>query len=373
MTHFGTNEHSRRNFIKNSAIGIAGMGIAAPFTSALAVDKTSLQTKKPGIALVGLGSYSTNQLAPALLETKHCYLAGIVTGTKEKEKVWAEKYNIPAKNIYNYDNFESIASNDDIAIIYVVLPNSMHAEFTIKAAKAGKHVICEKPMAVSVKECNDMIKACKDNNVKLSIGYRLQFSPYHEKMINLNKERPFGKVTYVSSQFGFKIGDPTQWRLKKDLAGGGALMDVGIYCVQAARYTYGQEPVALTAQEFKTDRKKFKEVDETITWQMEFPDGSVSNHTTSYSFGTNHLIVSTEKARGILMPAYSYDGLKGSLNNEILDFDAPNQQAVQMDNFALNVLKNTESIISGEEGLKDMKVLEAVYKSLASGNKRVNI
>ena len=373
MEHFTTKNHSRRSFVKNSAIGVAGVGIGAPFASTLAACSKLSQSKKLGMALVGLGNYSTNQLAPALQETKNCYLAGIVTGTKEKEKIWAEKYNIPEKNIYNYDNFESIASNDDIDIIYVVLPNSMHAEFTIKAAKAGKHVICEKPMAVSVDECNAMIKACKDNNVKLSIGYRLQFSPYHEKFINLSKEKPFGKVTYISSQFGFKIGDPTQWRLKKDLAGGGALMDVGIYCIQAARYTYGQEPVALKAQEFKTDAEKFREVDETVTWQMEFPDGSMSNHTTSYAFGTNHLIVTSEKARGILMPAYSYNGLKGSLNNEILDFDAPNQQAVQMDNFALNVLENTESIISGEEGLKDMKVLEAVYKSLESGNKRVNV
>ena len=373
MANFETKNHSRRDFIKSTAIGMAGMGMAAPFTAALATGCTSQQTKKLGIALVGLGSYSTNQLAPALLETKHCYLAGVVTGTKEKEKIWAEKYNIPAKNIYNYDNYDNIVSNDDIDIIYVVLPNSMHAEYTIRAAKAGKHVICEKPMAISVEECHAMIKACKDNNVKLSIGYRLQFSPFHQKIMSLSKEQPFGKVTYVNAELGFKIGDPTQWRLKKELAGGGALMDVGIYCVQAARYTFGQEPVALTAQEFKTDQNKFKEVDETVTWQMEFPDGSISNNTTSYAFGTNHLIVSAEKAKAMLMPAYSYDGLKGSLNGEVMDFDAPNQQAVQMDQFALNVLENTESIIGGEEGLKDMKVLEAIYKSLNSGNKRVSV
>ena len=373
MEHFTLNNQSRRNFIKNSALGATAVGIGVPFTSTLAADDKAAQARKLGIALVGLGNYSTNQLAPALQETKHCYLAGVVTGTKEKEKIWAEKYNIPGKSIYNYDNFENIASNDDIDIVYVVLPNSMHAEFTIKAAKAGKHVICEKPMAVTVDECNDMIKACKDNNVKLSIGYRLQFSPYHTKIIDLSKEDSYGKVTYVSSQFGFTIGDPTQWRLKKDLAGGGALMDVGIYCIQAARYSFGLEPIALQAQEFKTDAKKFGEVDETVTWQMEFPDGRFSNHTTSYAFGTNHLIVTAQKARAIIMPAYSYNGLKGRFNDEILDFDAPNQQAVQMDEFALNILKNTESIIPGEEGLKDMKVLDAIYRSLASGGKRVSI
>ncbi len=367
-----SNDKPRRQFIKKSAMGIGGISIGLPLTSALAADKYN-QTKKLGVALVGLGNYATNQLASALQETEHCYLAGIVTGTKEKEKVWMEKHNIPTKNVYNYDNFEEIANNKDIDIVYVVLPNSMHAEYSIKAAKAGKHVICEKPMAVSVEECEAMIKACKENKVKLSIGYRLHFDPYHKEIIKLSKEGSFGKVTYVSSQFGFTIGDPTQWRLKKALAGGGALMDVGIYCIQAARYAYGEEPIALQAQEFRSGAEKFREVDETVSWQMEFPDGKISNSTTSYAFGTNHLVVTAQKARAVIMPAYSYNGLGGIFNNKKLEFPPINQQALQMDDFAKNVVANTESKISGEEGLKDMKVLEAIYKSLASGGKRVMI
>ena len=372
MKNPASNNKPRRNFIKKSALGIGSMSIGLPLTSVLAKGKYD-QTKKLGVALVGLGNYATNQLAPALQETERCYLAGIVTGTKEKAKVWMEKYNIPKKNVYNYDSFEEIAANKAIDIIYVVLPNSMHAEYTIKAAKAGKHVICEKPMAVSVAECQAMIKACKENKVKLSIGYRLQFDPYHKEIIKLSKEEPFGKVTYVSSQFGFTIGDPTQWRLKKQLAGGGALMDVGIYCIQAARYTFGEEPVALRAQEFSSGAEKFREVDETVSWQMEFPNGKISNATTSYAFGTNHLIVTAQKARAILMPAYSYKGLGGILNDKKLEFPPLSQQALQMDDFAKNVLANTESKVSGEEGLQDMKILEAIYKSLAHGGERVSI
>lgn len=140
---------------------------------------------KLGIALVGLGSYSAAELAPALQETQHCYLAGIVTGTPSKTDDWKKKYNIPDKNIYTYQSFDSIKDNPDIHIIYVVLPNSMHADYVVRAAKAGKHVICEKPMAVKVADCDRMIQACKDAGVMLSIGYRLHFEPYNKEMMRL--------------------------------------------------------------------------------------------------------------------------------------------------------------------------------------------
>ncbi|HKK81339.1 MAG TPA: Gfo/Idh/MocA family oxidoreductase [Prolixibacteraceae bacterium] len=163
---------NRRSFIRNLGIVGAG-GFLAPGMMSFASHpglSISTKNKKPGVALVGLGRYSTGQLAPALQETQYCRLSGIVTGTPSKEDEWMKKYDIPKENVYNYDNFDSIADNDDIDIIYVVLPNSMHAEYSIRAAKAGKHVICEKPMATSVKDAEDMIRACNDNNVKLSYG-----------------------------------------------------------------------------------------------------------------------------------------------------------------------------------------------------------
>ncbi|WP_282134256.1 Gfo/Idh/MocA family protein [Seonamhaeicola maritimus] len=363
----------RRDFIKTSALGLSALSIGLPLNSALATSCGSSGKDKLGIALVGLGNYSKGQLAPSLLETEHCYLSAIVTGTKEKEKEWAEKYNIPKGNIYNYENFDDIASNKDIDIVYIVLPNSMHAEFTIRAAKAGKHVICEKPMAVSAAECKAMIKACNDNNVKLSIGYRLQFDPYHKRIINLSKENTLGSINYVNADFAFTIGDPTQWRLKKDLAGGGALMDVGVYCIQACRYSFGQEPIALRAQAFNSGNEKFKEVNETITWQMEFPDGKISNSTTSYAMSVNSLFVSAQKGKAQLMPSYGYGGIEGFIKDEILEFPKFNQQAAQMDTFALNVKNNTESIVPGEEGLKDMKVIEAIFKSLEQNGARILI
>src|SRR5688572_1698261 len=207
---------------------------------------------KLGIALVGLGDYATGQLAPALQQTEHCWLAGIVTGTSSKAEAWKEKYTIPEKNIYNYNNYDTIKDNPDINIIYVVLPNSMHAEYTIRAAKAGKHVICEKPMATSVEDCEKMIAACKEAGKKLSIGYRLHFDPFNEQMMILGQNRAYGDMN-IESSFSFILDDPKRWRTQKELAGGGPLMDLGIYCLQGCIYTFGELPTSLWAKNITKD------------------------------------------------------------------------------------------------------------------------
>ncbi len=226
---------------------------------------------KLGVALVGLGGYASGQLAPALQQTEHCYLAGIVTGTATKAETWKKQYNIPDKNIYSYQNFDSIKNNPDIDIVYVVLPNSMHAEYSIRAAEAGKHVICEKPMAISVQECDQMIAACKNAGKLLSIGYRLHFDPYHLEMSKRIKDNSYGTLNNLTAGFGFNA-QKGSWRLDKKMAGGGPLMDLGIYCLQAACYTTGLEPIAVTAQASPiSDKEKFVDIEETLTWQMEMP------------------------------------------------------------------------------------------------------
>ena len=316
-----------------------------------------------------MGYYAEHKLATALQETKNCYLAGIVTGKPEKAEKFKAKYNLPETSIYNYETFDRIADNKSIDIVYVVLPNSMHHEYVIRAAKARKHVITEKPMAVSVKECQAMIDACKKAGVKLSVGYRLHFEPFTQEAMRIGQQKVFGKVKLVESSDGFKIGDPTQWRLKKSLAGGGAMMDVGVYAIQAARYSTGEEPISVTAQEFKTDPVKFKEVDETIFWQMEFPSGAVSNSATTYASSTERLFISAENGWVELRPAYGYGPLAGRTSKGELNIPQTNHQALQMEDFARCILENKESSVSGEEGLKDLKVVEAIYRAIASGKK----
>src|SRR5438105_3345036 len=168
----------RRKFIWQTATSLAGAALSVPGFAKILIPN---QKKKLGVALVGLGYYSTDLLAPALQLTELCYLAGVVTGTPAKAERWKKQYNLADKNIYNYSDFDRVANNPDIDVIYVVLPPSMHAEYSIRAAKAGKHVWCEKPMAMTAIECQQMIDASKSNKVKLSIGYRMQHEPNTKK------------------------------------------------------------------------------------------------------------------------------------------------------------------------------------------------
>ncbi|MES2266214.1 MAG: Gfo/Idh/MocA family oxidoreductase [Bacteroidota bacterium] len=355
---------TRRKFIHNTSIA-AGAMLLSPALSALALNKAD---KRLGIALVGLGGYAGGQLAPALQHTKNCYLAGIVTGTPAKAGEWSKKYNIPKKNIYNYQNFDEIAKNPDIDIVYVVLPVSMHKEYTIRAARAGKHVICEKPMALNAAECREMIAACKKADRLLSIGYRLHFEPHTQEVMRLGQKQVFGKVTAVDTANGFTYnGDPNAWRLKKALAGGGGLMDMGIYAIQGARYTLGQEPIAVKATQEKTRPQLFKDVDETVYWELKFPGGQKVTGKSSYNHDWGYLRAKAAKGTFELEPAYGYDGLDGKVNSKPMQIPNINQQAAQMDDFATCVKLKKQSRVPGEEGLKDMKVVDAIYRSLDSG------
>ncbi len=359
---------SRRKFQQSLSLTLGGSLLVPSFAKSMIGASAK---KKLGVALVGLGNYSTTQLAPALQLTKDCYLAGIVTGTPAKEKIWAEKYNIPEKNIYNYQNFDSIAGNKDIDIVYVVLPVFMHKEYTIRAAKAGKHVISEKPMAISSADCMEMIQACKSANRLLSIGYRLHFEPFTKEMMRLGQKKVYGAVKNIDCENGFVYGgDPNAWRLKKAMAGGGGLMDMGIYAIQGARYTTGEEPVYVTAREEKTKPELFKEVDETIYFTLEFPGGATANGISSYNKNLNLLKANAEKGWFELTEAYRYNGMAGATSNGPMNFDPNvNQQALQMDNFAQCIWQNKPSVVPGEEGLKDIKVVEAIYRSIQSGRK----
>lgn len=359
---------TRRSFVKAAT----ATAVAAPLLNVLGVSRVLAQEndeRKLGVALVGLGSLSTNQIAPALQKTKHCRLAGIVTGTPAKAEAWKSKYNLPDKNIYNYETMVRMSDNPDIDIVYVVTPNGLHGAHTIKAAEAGKHVLCEKPMEVSVKKGEEMIEACRKAKVQLAIGYRCQFEPHHLECMRLARAKVFGNLKIIEAGFGFRIGDPNQWRLKHDLAGGGALMDVGIYALQTTRYLMGEEPSVILAMESKTDPVKFKEVDETITWQMKFPSGGVAYCSTSYNVnGINRYTAYADRGWFGLDPAYSYRGLQGRRSdNQPLRFDPTDQFAAEMDDFALCVLNNQPTKVPGEEGLSDLKLLAAIYESIKKG------
>jgi predicted dehydrogenase len=354
--------YNRRKFIRQSSVlGLGTLGLAWSGPGAA-------EGKPLGIALVGLGRYSTYMLGPALQYTRHCKLTAIVTGTPEKAEKWAKDYQIPEKNIYNYETFDRIKDNPDVDIVYVVLPNFMHAEYTIRAARAGKHVICEKPMAMSVAEGKTMIKACKEAGVKLQVGYRLYYEPHHLESRRLSAEKVYGKVNLVESGLGYSMADPTSWRLHKDKGGGGALVDLGLYAIQGARRVFGTDPIRVTAQGYVFQPDIFKGIYETMTWQMRFPDNGLSNHSTSYSTYLDRLYASAERGWWRLQPAFNGMGASGETREGPMEIDAPKfQQTAQMDEFALAIKDNKATIASGEEGLKDLKIIEAIFKAAKTG------
>lgn len=365
----------RRQFLKKAGLGVS---LSALATSTYSFPDHSKRPdsdeKKLGVALIGLGNYATNKLAPAFEATKYCRLAGIVTGTPSKEQQWMDKYGIPRKNVYNYDNFDSIADNPDIDLVYVVLPNAMHADFVIRGAQAGKHVICEKPFDVSVKKAQAAVDACKAAGKLLQVGYRCQYDPYHQEIMRIGREKPLGDIKLIRSSCSFFGVNGSNWRYTdRSLAGGGALMDVGIYCIQGARYSTGEEPVAVRATTHNTYPEKMDGMEETILFTLEFPSGALASCTSSYAARDNHLDISAEQGNYGLEPCYGYDTPVGYFKNEKISFPVHVQQATQMDAFARNVLDGTEVVASGEEGVRDMRIIEAIYKSARKGGKRVKL
>ena len=353
----------RRQFIRHAAAGV-GAALTAEFASPVRAQAG----RRINFALAGLGSLSTNQIAPALMKTEHARLAGIVTGTPEKAGRWMSDYGIDARHVYDYDNMDRLRDDPEIDAVYVVTPNGLHAEHTIRAARAGKHVLCEKPMANTVAECREMIAACAEAGVRLAVGYRCRFEPHHLECLRLAREREFGEIRHIEAGFGFRIGDPRQWRLRAALAGGGALMDVGIYALQTCRTLAGEEPEMISAIETKTDREKFAEVDESIVWQMRFPSGVTASCNTTYNAnGINRFRATAERGWFGMDPAYSYMGLAGATSRGPLALPAIDQFAAEIDDFARCILEGRESVVSGEEGLRDLLAIEAIYESIRSG------
>ncbi len=331
--------------------------------------------RKLGIALVGLGGYSTHQLAPALQLAQYCELRGIVTGSPEKIPQWQKQYGIADKNVYSYKNLHKIAENPDIDVVYIVVPTFLHAKYAIIAANAGKHVWCEKPMAMTVRECQSIIDACQKNKVKLSIGYRMQHEPNTRTMINWAQEKPYGAINKVIAKAGYAgsgapLGD---WRMDRS-KGGGALYDMGVYPINAARFTTGKEPIAVSAQHENSRPGLFKKADETTNLQLDFGDGLTAFCETSVGKQYNILRVECEKGWYQVEPMQSYTGVRGDTSDgKQLNKQVVNQQTAQMDDDALAIINNTPVMVPGEDGLNDIRIVEAALKSAAAGGKKIKL
>jgi predicted dehydrogenase len=387
----GVGKWSRRKFLTEVGGGIAAANLAGALASdsAVASDNTSTTAgtdsvspqlkvpdapgKKTGWAVVGLGYLAINEILPAFAKCEKSRVVALVSGHPDKANKLALRYGVNPKNIYNYQNYDSIRDNPDVDVIYIVLPNGMHAEYTVRGLQAGKHVLSEKPMARNPGECQQMIDAGKKANRKLMIAYRCRYEPYNREAIRMAQSGELGKTKVIVSEHGFNIGDPKQWRLNRELAGGGSLMDIGIYALNAARYLTGEEPTELTAMSFTTPGDvRFKEVEETINFQLRFPSGILANCSSSYGYDSQnrYRVVGTD-GWVELEPATIYSGLRMRVhkNNLLEEVTLPVKDhfALEMDHMSECVMENKEPLTPGEEGLRDLTIMMKIYEAAKTG------
>ncbi|MDX2186441.1 MAG: Gfo/Idh/MocA family oxidoreductase [Opitutaceae bacterium] len=356
--------NSRRSFLRDAGLLVAGLPLALRAAS-------PTKNQRVGVCLVGLGSYSTNNLAPALELTEHCHLTGIVTGSPEKIPVWQAKYRVPDRNVYSYTTFSEMANNPAIDVAYIVLPTGLHAKYSILAAEAGKHVWCEKPMALTTRECQAMIDACRRNAVTLTIGYRMQHEPNTRRFMEWARTQPYGKLRTIRAEVGYRMTPNFKsWRWQRELSGSGPLYDLGVYSVNALRYAAQEEPIAIRATHTTQRKEQFRDIPEITEFTLEFPSGLVGHGKHTSAETVNLLRVDCERGWYQLSPFQTYGGISGETSDGKRFSDAVrNQQAKQMDNDALAILNGTDVLVPGNDGLRDIALLEAIERSVARGER----
>lgn len=382
------NELTRRQLLNKASLGMLGIGIAVAGTVVKPVQilaqAAPAPTKEPalspekklGWAVVGLGKFATEQIMPSFGECKKSKLVALVSGDRSKAQRLAQQYGVNPKNIYNYQNYDTIRDNPEVDIIYIILPNGMHAEYTIRGAQASKHIMCEKPMAIAVEECQAMIAACNKANRKLMIAYRAQYEPFNLAAIQIAQNGDLGKLKAIVADHGRNLdpADPAdRWRMDKKLAGGGSLVDIGIYSLQAARYITDEEPIEISAMMYSTPNDpRFREVEENVNFVLRFPSGILANCTSSYGYSdVKRYRVFGDQAYLELDPAtdyYKHRLLIGRKNTtEERQIEEKNQFALEMDHLSECVMENKQPKTPGQEGLQDVKLMQIIYEAARTG------
>jgi len=394
----------RRMFLQRSSAGLAAAlatgaagtawAAGAPAAAANSVKLSLIQDPKTeqkeetpdanlppdnriGYAIVGLGRLSLDQILPALSNCKYSRVAALVSGDRDKALKIAHQYGVRETDVHDYQSFERLADNPRVHVVYIVLPNGMHKEFTLRAAKIGKHVLCEKPMATSVADCQAMIDACSKNNRKLMIAYRSQYEPMDRMIAKMAKENKLGPLREFIAGNSQNQSDPSQWRLNKALAGGGALPDIGLYALNAARFLSGEEPyeVSATLTQPAAD-PRFKEVEESVHFLMRFPSGFTATCMASYGCHESRFFrLQGTDGWAEMDPAFGYNGLRmrhgmlveGKTANTEITIDPNNQFAREIDHMSLCVINDKIPHTPGEEGLQDQRIMDAIYESARTG------
>jgi predicted dehydrogenase len=337
-----------------------------------------------GVALVGIGHLALEQLLPAFSQSRATRLVALVSGDRKKAEAIAAQTGVDRRRIFDYAGYDRIKDDPDIDAVYIALPNHLHAEYTVRAAQAGKHVLCEKPMANTIDEAQQMIDACKRADRKLMIAYRIQYEPHNHYVMQAVRDHRFGRVRLIEGHNGQNVGDPNQWRLKK-AAGGGALRDVGIYCLNTARFLLGEEPTWVSGTTYSTPGDpRFREVDESTIFQLGFPSGVLASLSSSFGTHRSNRYRCLADHGGWLGadPAFDYDGIQVELS-EVRGKERDEQRqhpviaakqhfALELDHLAACIRGNQRPFTPGEEGLQDLRLIDAIFQSAREG-KRIEL
>jgi predicted dehydrogenase len=332
------------------------------------------ETGRVGYAVVGLGQFAENVVLPGFRNSRKARLVALVSGDERKARRLAKRFG-PA-DVYNYGTYAQCLAHPQVEAVYIATNNSTHAEFSVQAAAAGKHVLCEKPMATSVTDCQKMIDACRSNHVRLMIAYRKYFEPAALDLKMLADSGKLGRLKMVHSAFSIFLhpeGGGAAWHFDRRLAGGGALPDLGVYCVSTVRWVTGKDPVEAAAYQWTVDPEVFKDVDENITFRLNFPDGLVMQGAASWGGAVqSFLTLVGEKGWATLAPAYQFREerrLFGRIGGRWFEkkYKVMNELALELDAFADCIRRNREPAPNGTEGLRDVAVMEAIYQSAREG------
>ncbi|WP_034384647.1 Gfo/Idh/MocA family protein [Deinococcus sp. YIM 77859] len=331
------------------------------------------QQRRVGYAIVGIGELSADELIPAARTSEHAYVAALVTSDSQKGNAFARAYDLTEEDVYTYDRFEELKDREDVEAVYIVLPNRLHREYVERAARMGKHVLCEKPLSVNAEDAQAMVEACRAAGVLLMTAYRCQYTPQHWAAREAVQGGKLGPVKLLDAIHGQVEEDPEAWRLRRDLAGGGPLPDVGIYCLNTIRFVLGLEPEWVFATLHQPqDDPRFREVEESMSFMLGFPGGVIANGLTSYGTQkTATLRVLGEQGTVLMDPAYTYQGLSLTISDGHGDFQPKlpdeDQFGLEMDHFAECIRAGKTPWTPGEEGVQDHRIMDALYESARSG------